>query len=683
MTDIAGTTVSKRSRRGWRIAGIVLAVIVVLLATAAIGLRMAFPPARISALLAEQVSAATGRAFRIDGDLSIRLLPTIVVRADDVALANAEWGSRPDMFRFRRAAFDVSLRDLLDRKIRILSVEVDGADVLLETDGAGRYNWQMAPRAPATGKQTAAAPPLALDRLRLSQVHIRYRNAGKGTSRDVDIESLDLQGQGDHDRLSAAFKLGPQQWAVEGDVGRPATLLSGTDEWPFNLRLTTGGALVTASGGMGVGPRTGTLSARLTVRADNAEALSQVSKAAAALPMPLEASADLLRNREEWRFDALTLSLAGQLLSGRITWMATQPTPSLDAELSGAEIDLGKWGAVRSAGKPAPAESGPRTPVFGDMPLLTVESLPELALRIAVGVDRLTVPGLPVLSSVKARVVSDKGRLAIEPVSFGVAGGEVKGSLAIVLGKGTAPRTEVQLTARSLSVDAFDGLWRGGKQFKGGRASLAAKLSMTGRTPRSLAASSNGDVQFSVRDIALTGRAASLDLGIVARLLDVLLPKQASSEDLVVQCAVARLPLRNGVAPIDRSIAMETRQIAVAAIGQIDLAKQTIELEFRPRVKKGLDLNPGSLVQLMLLKGPLESPELSIDPMGTVRQAATYGVAAATGGLSLLAPALLGDAGVAKDCGLEAGAAKGGKAPAQPAEDGRKFKLLRPFESMR
>ncbi|WP_431275588.1 AsmA family protein [Variovorax ureilyticus] len=461
MPDIAGTTVSKRSRRGWRIAGIVLAVVVLLLAAAAIGLRMAFPPARISALLAEQVSAATGRAFRIDGDLSIRLLPTIAVRADDVALANAEWGSRPDMFRFRRAAFDVSLRDLLDRKIRILSIEVDGADVLLEADGAGRYNWQMAPRAPGSGKQTTT-PPLALDRLRLSQVHIRYRNAGKGTSRDVDIESLDLQGQGDHDRLSASFKLGPQQWAVEGDVGRPATLLSGTDEWPFNLRLATGGALVTASGGMGVGPRTGTLSAKLTVRADNAEALSQVSKAAAALPMPFEASADLQRNRDEWRFDALTLSLAGQLLSGRITWMATQPTPSLDAELSSAEIDLGKWGAVRSAGKPAPAESGPRKPVFGDKPLLTIESLPELPVRLAIGVDRLTVPGLPVLSSVKARAVSDKGRLAIDPVSFGVAGGEVKGSLAIALSKGAVPRTDVQLTARSLSVDAFDGLWSGG-----------------------------------------------------------------------------------------------------------------------------------------------------------------------------------------------------------------------------
>ncbi|MEJ8812701.1 AsmA family protein [Variovorax ureilyticus] len=681
MADTPHVTDPKRSGRGWRIAGIVLVVIVLLLVAAAIGLRMAFPPARISALLAEQVTAATGRVFRIDGDLSIRLLPTIAVRAEDVALANAQWGSRPDMFRFRRAAFEVSLRDLLDRRIRILSIEVDGADVLLETDGAGRYNWQMAPRAPSTGN--ASAPPLALDRLVLSQVHIGYRDAGKGTSSEIDIESLELQARADLDRLTAALRLGPQHWTVEGDIGHPAMLLAGTDEWPFNLRFATGGALMTANGSMGVGPRTGTLSARLTVRADNTRALSQLpqlSKFAAALPMPVEASADLQRNRDEWRFDALTLSLAGQLMKGRVTWMATQPTASLDVALSGAEIDLGKWGVGRSASKPASAETGSRKPVFGDVPLITFESLPPFALRIALGVDRLTVPGLPMLSGVKARAVSEKGRLTIEPVSFGAAGGEIKGSLSIASSHGAAPRTEVQLTARSLSVDALDELWSGGKQFKGGRASLAAKLSMTGRTPRSLAASSNGDVQFSVRDVALAGRAAALDRGIVARLVDVLLPKQASREDLVVQCAVARLPLRNGVAPIDRSIAMETRQIAVAAIGQVDLAKQTIELEFRPRVKKGLDLNPGSLVQLMLLKGPLESPELSIDPKGTVRQAATYGVAAATGGLSLLAPALLGDAGVATDCGLDGGAAKGGKA-SQP--EGRKFRLLRPFESMR
>lgn len=98
--------------------------------------------------------------------------------------------------------------------------------------------------------------------------------------------------------------------------------------------------------------------------------------------------------------------------------------------------------------------------------------------------------------------------------------------------------------------------------------------------------------------------------------------------------------MRQGVAVIDRSIAMETQQIAVAASGQIDLSKQTIELAFRPRVKQGLNLDPASLVEMLLLKGPLEDPELSLNPQGMAREAAGVGVAVATGGLSLLLPAL-------------------------------------------
>lgn len=59
---------------------------------------------------------------------------------------------------------------------------------------------------------------------------------------------------------------------------------------------------------------------------------------------------------------------------------------------------------------------------------------------------------------------------------------------------------------------------------------------------------------------------------------------------------------------MDRSIAMETQQIAVLASGEINLAKQTVQLAFQPRVKRGLNLNPGRLAEL-LLSGPLDNPQ--------------------------------------------------------------------------
>jgi uncharacterized protein involved in outer membrane biogenesis len=663
-----------RSRQGggWRIAAIVLGVVAVLLAAALFALRQAYPPARISAMLAEQISSATGRAFRIDGDLSIHLFPTIAVRANDVALANADWGSQPDMLRFRRAAFEISLRDLLDRQIRILSAEVEGAEILLESDGAGRYNWQFAPN-PRDGAKSA--PPLEMDRFLVSGAHVTYRDARKGASRDVEIESLDLRAKGERDQLSGVFKVGPQEWKAEGEVGRVARMLAGAEDWPFDIALSTDGAALSAAGSLGTGPRAGSLEAALKLQASDAKVLQPMSAAASALPMPVEATATLRRSPDEWRLDELTLSIAGQALNGRVTLQTSPPRPRVDAELSSAAIDLKKW----LTAEPAAAAKTPRAPLFGDKPLFTFDALPEIPLQIHVKVDRLNVPGMPAISGLQARFMSDQGRLTVEPLSFAAAGGAVQGRFELTLRSGAAPRTDLQLTARSLSVEDLDAQ-RGGKHFKGGRANLDLKLAMTGRTPRSLAGTTNGDVQLSVRDVGLAGRASTLDQGIVARLLDTLLPKQAPSQDLVVQCLVGRLPLRNGVAPIDRSIVMETPQIAVAASGEINLAKQTIELAFLPRVKKGLDLNPGSLVQLLLLKGPLENPEFTIDPKGTVRQAATFGVAAATGGLSLLAPALFGHAGAVKDCGLPASAGgQGTKSKSQQERGGSKFKAPHPF----
>src|SRR5882672_186862 len=93
-------------RRWWRIALIALGTVVLPLAVAYVALSRAFPPARLAALLADEVQAATGREFRINGGLSFQLLPTIAVVAKDVALGNAPWGSRKEMATVKRAAFE-------------------------------------------------------------------------------------------------------------------------------------------------------------------------------------------------------------------------------------------------------------------------------------------------------------------------------------------------------------------------------------------------------------------------------------------------------------------------------------------------------------------------------------------------------------------------------------------------
>lgn len=578
-----------RARRIARWTLIALCILGLLLAAAWVALRRAYPPQRLAAMLAESVSAATGRAFRIDGELTLHLRPRLTIDATQVALANAEWGTAPDMLRARHIGFEIDLGELLSGIVRIRSVDIEGGELRLESDGSGQYNWRLA--APAGAGPAKTVPRISLDRLAATDARISYRQGRDGAARELHIESLVAESAGDgRSQLNAVLALPPQRWSVEGHTGPLDALLAGAAEWPLDLRATGEGMSASLQGSMGTGKHAGALDAKVALQLSAAQALAPWGAAAAPVPLPLEWQARLTHTPGQWRAEAMQLSLAGQRLTGQASLKAEAGSPiRLEAELA------------------APA---------------------------------WTVAGLPALSAIQARVAFEPGRLQVEPFSFSIAGGQARGQLRVGLPPNAAPRIDLQLSARSLAIDALEATRGGPRLFKGGRANLDARLAMSGRTAWALAGSSTGEALLTARDVGLVGRAATMDRDILARLIDALIPTGQSRDNLVVQCAVLRLPLRNGVAAIDRSIALETRQMAVSASGEINLARRTLSLAFRPQVKRGLDLNPGSLIDMLVLQGPFDAPVLSINPRGVVRQAANVGAAAATGGITLLAPML-------------------------------------------
>ncbi|HEY5321173.1 MAG TPA: AsmA family protein [Caldimonas sp.] len=653
MADVAAAAAPKR--RWGRIVAILLGVLALLVAATWVALTLTFPPERLAALLVSQVKAATGRDFRIDGELSIRILPTIAAQAGDVVLGNADWGSRPEMLRVRSASFELSPKALLAGELRILRVEVAGVDALLETDGAGHANWQFGSRTPAAPEPASSpdkgrAPRLELEHVVASDVRVSYRPGRSSKAHTLAIESFDLRPQGERDRIVMALALGPQHWKIEGLVGRSTLFLAGEEDWPFELKLATEGATLAATGTLGTGPRTGAVAADVSAKVATAAALVPLGAAAAALPLPLELRTTLRWGDDKLRADPLRLVLAGQAIEGRASLSDLQARPRLEAELAAKAIDVGKLrSGASAASKPSPAAAKGGGPLFGDTPLLPFDAVLPIEMKIGLAIKQLNLPDLPPLSALKARLTSTPDRLTLEELQFNIAGGRVRGRMAIA--PAATPRVELSLDARSLSLEALDGA-SGAKRVRGGRTDLVANLSSTGRTPRSLAAGANGNVMVSVTEATLGGgAAAALDRNVIASVLRLVLPKGSTDRPLVVQCAVARLPLRQGIAPVDRSIALETREVAIVASGNINLVDQTLRLEFEPTVKKGLGLNSANFAELVRVSGPLQDPQARVDVKGAVRGAANVGVAVATGGLSLLAPIALGGTKDVPPCG--------------------------------
>ncbi len=104
------------------------------------------------------VSDATGRAFRIDGTLDVDVWPGPALQAEQLSLANAPWGSQPQMAEIGRVAVRVAPLSLLFGPLEVNDLELRDVALLLEADADGTSNWSLGkPSDPAADAETA--PP--------------------------------------------------------------------------------------------------------------------------------------------------------------------------------------------------------------------------------------------------------------------------------------------------------------------------------------------------------------------------------------------------------------------------------------------------------------------------------------------------------------------------------------------
>ncbi len=101
-----------RARRIARRVLIALCVLGLLLAAAWVALQRAYPPGGLARCSPEDVTAATGRAFRIDGDAHAPPAASAHDRCHRGRARQCRMGPEPDMLRARHVGFEIDLRDL-------------------------------------------------------------------------------------------------------------------------------------------------------------------------------------------------------------------------------------------------------------------------------------------------------------------------------------------------------------------------------------------------------------------------------------------------------------------------------------------------------------------------------------------------------------------------------------------
>ena len=131
-----------------RLLALAAAVVATLLLAIVLYLALA-DRGRHRGLVEDLVARRTNRAFTIGGAFELEVLPSVSVVAEDVRLANAEWGSEPSMVTIGRVATEVSLWSLVSGPVHVRSLELSDVSVLLEKNPDGEANWVLGDRGEA------------------------------------------------------------------------------------------------------------------------------------------------------------------------------------------------------------------------------------------------------------------------------------------------------------------------------------------------------------------------------------------------------------------------------------------------------------------------------------------------------------------------------------------------------
>lgn len=561
--------------------------------------------------IGERLTAASGRAVEIEGDLTLDFSWQPELRFGGLRVANAAWGSAPDMLWVEEAAAQVSLWPLLFGEVRIRRLTVDGMVLLLERHSDGRANWEFESgrSAPAPANEepsrNARSLPEVLE-LQVRELAFRLRDAPSGRDEALRLHSLELRPAEAVGTTRVTFALDYRGAELSG-TGTVGSLwaLGARGDWPLDLDLQWGEASLALRGHVEV-PELGSFDLMLLGEAPDLALLGH--RFDLDLPtLPVTLHARLHGGLEQYRLEDLTLMLGASDLAGHFS--AGVNLEQVGLHLRSRRLDLDAWRRSRlSAVQAAPLFSSSAWP----RPLL-----PAISMPFSWEVENLSVGGFSLREfHLEGELRADRSVTATVNAIW--AEGRLAGDVALIeQADGLGLLAEGRLTNASL-----------GQLLQQARlardidvnvdATLQARAS--GRSAAELARSFDGYLSL----VGGEGRIHHQALGALSSdLLGSLMPFMEEDDSAALNCLAGRFDFTEGVAE-DAMVLFDSETVTLAGRGRVDLGGERVAMLLTPRPKRAGLMNFAVPMELV---GPLRSPEVRPESGGLARRAAGVALA--------------------------------------------------------
>lgn len=538
------------------------------------------------------VQKQTGRSFSIGGDLDVDLGWTPVIRADRLRLGNASWSKQTDMARTDRLEFAIELLPaVFRREYRIPMLRLTKPDVRLETGPDGKGNWVFDTDQP----DEPGNPPEFRD-LWIDTGHLIFVDGKADTSVDVAVNSRQ---PGKGDALPSMAVTGKGRWkgnafTLDGTAESPLELQNTEQPYRIDVKAVSGPTRAHARGTLLDPLRLRDFDLKLELAGENLDDLYPLIGVATPPTPPYRFDGRLTRDingpdSSTWKYDDFAGTVGDSDLAG-MAHVTTGARTFLKADLRSKRLDFDDLagfvgGAPQSGGKEtsnaelqALAAQRAASPKVLPATPYNLDKLQAMDADVRLRAARINAPSLP-LDDMDAHLYLDKGLLRLDPLNFGVAGGDIRSTIR--MNAREAPiRTQAKIAARGLHLGqllpnaelAKDAI---------GRVGGDADLTGAGNSIAALLGSSNGEVQLGMgkgRISNLLMELAGLD---IAEALKFLITQD---KQVPIRCAFGDFSVKNGVMDA-RSLAFDTTDTIIIGEGTIDLRDETLGLTLKPRPK--------------------------------------------------------------------------------------------------
>lgn len=639
--------------RNFKILGIILGGLIALVAFVLIAVSIFVNPNDYKGRIAREVKASTGRDLTLQGDIRLSVFPWIALELGPVSLGNPEGFGAEPFLSLQHAALRVKLLPLLRKELQVGRIEIDGLDLRLQKNAAGKGNWEdFGEKSGATAEASpSSGPPASLkdlggvlikdsrisyNELVVSSLNVDVGNVSQRAAVPVRA-SFDVDTGPSGNRTSFTGALDITLDTAAKRYGLAAVTLSGvlkqkTDNrslsWKFaaptvDVDLTAQTLKApTFSAHAGSAQLSGSLAGDKIVDAPT------ISGAFKLEPLMLrefmaQLGVDLPKTRDEKalsklaaatdfsyaanavRLDKLDLQLDETQLRGALA-VTNLDSKAITFDLNVDHIDLDRYLAAESA-VPQPVAKSDQKPT--ELPTTAVK-----ALNVSgnFSIDTAKAAGLA-LSNVRLTLEAKDGVVHLFPIKASLYGGEYSGDITYNAHEAVpSVKLDQQVTGVDIEPLLKDSI---NSERLSGRGNAGTKLVGAGRTSDVLMKNLSGRVDANLANGAVNG----IDLWYEIGRAQALLKQQAApsgSDDRRTKFDTFKMSadIAGGVATT-KDLAITSQYLRVTGAGSSNLVTKAIDYHIVATILKAPPSAQGSeLSQLTLADIPVEISGTMNDP---------------------------------------------------------------------